>query len=207
MELIIGTGLRKGEALALHWDDVDLDHGVLYVRWTLSAIDNNKLVMTTPKTKQSRDWVAMSPRLARILIRRRAEQAADAGVDGAGGGFAFRRGDRRPLHPQYVLNHFHYLTREAGVPRCTVHDLRHLALTIALTEGIDMAIVSKTARHNTISTTANIYTHLTKRAARQAVDAIAKSLDRAERRYDHPTTTRAPTRIQPTRSSQYGKAA
>ena len=70
-----------------------------------------------------------------------------------------------------------------------------------------MAIVSKTARHNTISTTANIYTHLTKRAARKAVDAIATSLDREERRYDHSTTTRAPARRRPTRSSQYGKAA
>lgn len=41
IELLIGTGLRKGEALALHWSDVHLDQNKLYVRWTLSAVDNN----------------------------------------------------------------------------------------------------------------------------------------------------------------------
>ncbi|WP_442805396.1 tyrosine-type recombinase/integrase [Streptomyces sp. GMR22] len=42
MEFLIGTGLRKGEALGLRWDDVHLNARTLYVRWTLSAIDNNK---------------------------------------------------------------------------------------------------------------------------------------------------------------------
>ncbi|MFJ8749295.1 hypothetical protein ACIREO_08165 [Streptomyces sp. NPDC102441] len=40
-EVLIGTGMRKGGALGLHWDDVHLDKGVLYIRCTLSAIDNN----------------------------------------------------------------------------------------------------------------------------------------------------------------------
>jgi integrase len=52
-ELIIGTGLRKGEALALHWADVHLDQAVLFVRYTLSNISNTTPVMTAPKTKTS----------------------------------------------------------------------------------------------------------------------------------------------------------
>ncbi|MCX5562350.1 tyrosine-type recombinase/integrase [Streptomyces sp. NBC_00038] len=47
-EFLIGTGLRKGEALGLHWDDLHLREGVLYVRCTLSAIDNNRLVISPP---------------------------------------------------------------------------------------------------------------------------------------------------------------
>ncbi|MFI5529476.1 hypothetical protein ACIA8O_13145 [Kitasatospora sp. NPDC051853] len=62
--------------------------------------------------------------------------------------------------------------------RCGCHDLRHFAVTTALDEGVEMTIVSKTVRHSTFSTTAN----LTRRAARQAVDAIAHALDREERR-------------------------
>ncbi|MFI0821945.1 tyrosine-type recombinase/integrase [Streptomyces sp. NPDC021098] len=73
-----------------------------------------------------------------------------------GGGSVFHREDGRPLHPEYVLNHFHYLARQAGVPRTSVHDLRHLAATLALTHGVELTIVSKTLRHSTISTTANI---------------------------------------------------
>ncbi|MEZ0067367.1 integrase [Streptacidiphilus sp. MAP12-20] len=52
------------------------------------------------------------------------------------------------------------------------------------TRGIELTIVSKTLRHSTVSTTANIYEHLTRPAARQAVNAIATGLDHAERRYD-----------------------
>ncbi len=60
-EFLIGTGLRKGEALGLHWDDVHLAERVLYVRCTLSAIDNNHLVITTPKTRTSRNWSPSHP--------------------------------------------------------------------------------------------------------------------------------------------------
>jgi integrase len=64
-----GTGMRKGEALGLHWADVHLDEGVLYVRYTLSIVDNNRLVITGPKTPSSRSWVAISPRVA-VALRR-----------------------------------------------------------------------------------------------------------------------------------------
>ncbi|MFF7655779.1 tyrosine recombinase XerC [Streptomyces sp. NPDC007983] len=204
IEFLIGTGLRKGEALGLHWDDVHLHARTLYVRWTLSAIDNNKLVLTVPKTRKSSDWVALSPRIHAILTRRKTPPNSPSDP---GGGFVFHREDGRPLHPEYVLNHFHYLARQADVPRTSVHDLRHLAATLALTHGVELTIVSKTLRHSTISTTANIYGHLTKPAARRAVDAIAKQLDREEKRYDHKTTTSPPTPRSQPHSDQYTQAA
>ncbi|WP_236654564.1 tyrosine-type recombinase/integrase [Streptacidiphilus anmyonensis] len=202
IELIIGTGLRKGEALALHWDDIHLARRLLYVRWTLSAIDNNKLILTAPKTSQSRDWVALSPQVRNMLTRRK-DAEADGGVRG---GFVFHRDDGGPLHPEYVLNHFHDLARKAGVPKCSVHDLRHLAVTTALAEGVDLEIVSKTARHSTLSVTANIYAHLTRRAAHQAVDAIDKALAREEARHDHATSTSPPKPRRRISRSGYGKA-
>ncbi|MGC9541326.1 hypothetical protein [Streptomyces sp. UG1] len=61
LQFLIGTGPRKGEALGLHWDDVH------YMHCTLSAIDNNRLVITTPKTRTSKNWVAISPRVAAAL--------------------------------------------------------------------------------------------------------------------------------------------
>ncbi|MGV9881441.1 site-specific integrase [Streptomyces sp. NPDC003006] len=188
-ELLIGTGLRRGEALALHWNDVHLGQNRLYTRWTLSAVDNNKLVITTPKTRASRDWVALSPRVSAVLDRRRNASLAEDPTDPEhGNGFVFSRPDGRSWHPEWVLNHFHDLTQQAGVPRCTLHDLRHLAVTIAISENVSLWAVSQTARHSTISTTANIYAHLTRRTAHQAVDAIAAALNREERR-DHSTTT------------------
>ncbi|MEU6844829.1 site-specific integrase [Streptomyces sp. NPDC046716] len=192
VELLIGTGLRKGEALALHWSDVQLDQNRLYTRWTLSAVDNNQLVMTTPKTRSSRDWVALSPRVHNTLDQRRHTTLATADPTETAtmaDGFVFSRPDGRPWHPEWVLNHFHHLTDQAGLPRCTLHDLRHLAVTTAISEGVSLWVVSQTARHSTISTTANIYAHVTRRTAHQAVDAIATALDREEQ---HATTSRPP---------------
>ncbi|GAA2645456.1 hypothetical protein [Streptomyces lunalinharesii] len=68
-------------------------------------------------------------------------------------------------------------------------------------------ILSKTARHSALSTTANLYAHLTPRTAHQAVDAIATALNREEKPHDHPTTTSAPTRQHSAHSAPYGKAA
>ncbi len=184
-EFLIGTGLRKGEALGLHWDDVHLRERVLYVRCTLSAIDNNHLVITSPKTRTSKNWVAISPRVATAL-HHRARSRAHAHNDPSDpfSGLVFCRPDGRPLRPHTVLDRLRQLSKEAGVPRVTVHDLRHLAATITITAGVPLTVVSKTLRHSTLSTTANIYSHLTQQAAREAVDTIDHTLTRTQKRND-----------------------
>ena len=57
--LLVNTGLRRGEALALRWSDVDLDASVLRVRGTLARVDG-ALVVTEPKTAKSRRSVPLS---------------------------------------------------------------------------------------------------------------------------------------------------
>ncbi|MFF3898654.1 tyrosine-type recombinase/integrase [[Kitasatospora] papulosa] len=101
----------------------------------------------------------------------------------------------RPLGPHLVLDRLHRLSEEAGVPRVTVHDLRHLAATITITAGVPLTVVSKTLRHSTLSTTANLYSHLTQQAAHQAVDTIDHVLSGAQQpavRTDQPVRLRPP---------------
>ena len=193
-ELIIGTGMRKGEALALHWDQVPLEERVMSIRHTLSAV-GNQLVLTTPKTKRSKAWVALSDRVTAALDRR--AQATDPmDRQEPHGGHVFRTPDGQPLHPKAVLKRFHELRSRADVPHCTVHDLRHLAATLSMDGGTPMPVVSKTPRHSTLSTTANVYSHLTPETARGAVDTIARLLDAAER--DNHATATPPSLTRPT---------
>lgn len=108
IELIVGTGMRKGEALGLQWRDVDLKRRVLFVRQSLSAVDNNHLSLAPPKTRSSKNWVAISDRVAAALEHRARERSpATDGQPGAG--YVFTRSDGRPLHPSYVLRHFYTL--------------------------------------------------------------------------------------------------
>ncbi|MEE1781683.1 site-specific integrase [Streptomyces sp. SP17BM10] len=177
-ELMIGTGMRKGEVLALRWDDVHLPERTLFIRATLSAIDNNQLLLTAPKTKGSRAWVALSDRVVEALEEQTGSRAF--GQITHAGGYVFHR-HGRPLHPKTALDRFHLLCDKAGVPRIALHDLRHLAASFALAAGTPLPVVSKTLRHRTLSTTANIYAELTHLAARAAVDAISWTLNTADR--------------------------
>ncbi|MFD4533013.1 hypothetical protein ACFWNL_14300 [Kitasatospora sp. NPDC058397] len=88
-DLMIGTGIRKGAALALHWDDVHLPNRTLFVRTTLSVIDNNQLLLTAPKTKGSRTWVALSHRVVDTLEDRAGSRAF--GEITPAGGYVFHR--------------------------------------------------------------------------------------------------------------------
>jgi integrase len=183
-EVLICTGMRKGEALGLHWADVDLHARLLFVRHTLVAVDNSHLVFNTPKTIGSRDWIALSTRAVNALRRqaRRHRKQAITGPAYHDLGLVFCRPDGQPLRPERVLRHFYALTEAADLPRIRVHDLRHLAATIMITTGVPLAMVSKTLRHSTLSTTVDIYGHLTRQAAQDAVDATATALDNAERK-------------------------
>jgi integrase len=175
---------RKGEALGLHWADVDLDARLLFVRHTLVAVDNSRLVFNPPKTPGSRDWIALSTRAVDAL-RRRARRHRTQALTGPAyhdKGLVFCRPDGKPLRPEHVLRHFYDLAEAAAVPRIRVHDLRHLATTIMIASGVPLAMVSKTLRHSTLSTTVDIYGHLTRQAAQNAVDATATALDKAERK-------------------------
>lgn len=178
-EVIIGTGMRRGEALALHWADVHLEDRLLYVRYTLSNINNTTPVFTTPKTRSNQAWISLSDRVIAALRRQAARRPGHALV--------FTRRAGQPLRPEYVLRHFHDLSEQAGLPRIRVHDLRHFAATTMLSSQVPLVMASRTLRHSTVSTTTEIYAHLLKPVANDAVKTIEAALARC----DHNATTSA----------------
>ena len=113
VELIIGTGMRKGEALGLHWGDVEIEHRMLFVRQALTAVDNNHLCLGAPKTRSSRNWVAISDRVAAALEHRVREHDSEE-IGEPGGGYVFTGPDGGPLRPGHVLNRFHRLCDRRG---------------------------------------------------------------------------------------------
>lgn len=168
---------------ALHWADVDLDARLLFVRWTLSNVNNTTPVFTTPRTR-SHAWIGLSDRAVSALRRRADRQQrlqVAAGAAYRDQDLVFTRRHGRPLRPEYVLRRLHTLTDEAGLPRIRVHDLRHFAATTMLSSQVPLAMASKAMRHSTLSTTTEVYGHLLRHVAHQAVDAIDTALRLAER--------------------------
>ncbi|MFF0298660.1 tyrosine-type recombinase/integrase [Kitasatospora sp. NPDC004614] len=179
-ELILATGMRRGEALGLHWSDVHLAERKLYVRWTLTAVNNSELHLGPPKTKASLNWVSLNKRTVSALLRQADHQRALLPPGAPLDGLVFGAVDGAPLRPQRVLGEMRRRSAEIGLPRIGMHDFRHTAATIMITSGVPMAVVSKTLRHSTLATTINLYGHLLKYAADEAVNALADTLASAE---------------------------
>jgi integrase len=118
--LMLATGLRRGEALGLHWSDVDLDMGALRVRWTLTRTSKG-LQLGEPKTEKSRRAVPLPRSAVDVLRAHQTRQAADR--DAAhevwrDSGLVFTTEIGTPLEPRNVLRRFELLAQRAGLPRC-----------------------------------------------------------------------------------------
>lgn len=166
----IALGLRQGELLALRWHDVDLEAGLLTVRHSLQRVDG-KLQLVEPKTDRSRRVVAMPATLTRALRDHRVRQLEErlaAGSRWQEDGFVFTTSIGTPLDGINVTHAFQAALRAAGLPHQRFHDLRHACATLLLEQGEDLAVVSKLLGHSSLSTTADVYAHLTRDMQRRA---------------------------------------
>ncbi len=200
-ETMMATGLRRGEALALRWCDVDLDNRVLHVRQAATDV-GGKLVVSAPKTKGSADWVGLNPRVVAALSRQRARQDLERLDWGSGyedNGLVFAKENGTILRPEWVLKRFHELSAAADLPQVRLHDLRHLAATLMLAAGVPIAMVSKTMRHTQLSTTSDLYGHLTPEAAHTAADSLGGVLDAAAAELANERFLRRATTLRPRR--------
>jgi integrase len=183
-EVIIATGLRRGEALALRWPLIDVAARSLHIdpkRGTLSDVAG-RLVFTAPKTAGSSAGVGMSARVVAAMVRQAGRQEVERAQWGDAyedDQLVFCRENGAPLRPKYVLQRFHELSEEAGLPRVRIHDLRHLAVTLMLSEGVPLAVVSKFVRHSQVGITSDLYGHLTREASTAAADGLGAVLDAA----------------------------
>ena len=178
--LIATTGLRRGEALGLRWEDVDLAKARMSINRTLVQIGDYRsgdtgLAWGTPKTARGRRAISLDPETAAALkahrARQRQERLASAGYVDEGLMFADRKG--RPLHPKVVSNQFRKAVARHEMPYLSVHGLRHSWATLALQAGIHPKIVQERLGHSTISITLDIYSHVNPAMDADAANAVA----------------------------------
>ena len=179
-EFMAFTGLRRGEACALRWDDVDLERGLLTVRTQLVQVGSG-VVEGKPKTRSGEDRrVDLGSRTIGVLLAQQFMQDAERLAWGAAyidGGRVFTREDGSDLAPEGVTKTFARLVKAAGLRPVRLHDLRHGAASLMIAGGVDLAVVSKRLGHSSLSITADTYSHLLAGIGRQAADA-AESLVR-----------------------------
>jgi integrase len=149
--LAVKTDMHRGELLALRWEDVDLDKGMLQVRGTLRRTREG-LPFGVPKTAASRRQVVLSPSMVAALRRHRARQ--EVGDLWLNLGLVFPNTLGRPMEPRDLLaNGYRPLLDRAGLPPVTFHALRHTAATLLLSEGEHPKVVQELLGHAQVSIT------------------------------------------------------
>ena len=182
--LCMTCGLRKGEALSLKWNNVSLAERKLRIVGNLCRIgmqedDNGKrhsiYEILEPKTKSSIRTIYLPEVTYQALLlqkqrqEREKEEYAEIYQDD---GFVFARPDGRHLDPRQMMDHYHRFLQKCGVSDIRFHDLRHTAATMMLESGISIKIVQDILGHSNLTTTADIYSHISENAKEKAMKLL-----------------------------------
>lgn len=176
---IAGTGMRFGELLGLRDVDVDLEHGVLFVRQTLKQ-SGPHAKFGKPKTDRSRRTVTLPGEVVdalRQLRKWRLERQLRLGPKFRDHGLVFCLPDGRPLHQNNIRQRDHYprLTR-LKLPRIRIHDFRHTHGTQLTDAGVDARTLADRLGHSSPAFTMSVYVHGTNEAQRRAAETASKLL-------------------------------
>jgi integrase len=170
----LALGLRKGEALGLLWEDVELDAGSVTIRHQLQRVSGRKELVAT-KTQESNRAIALPPAVVDALRTHRIRQLEErllAGERWRDSGHVFTSSVGTPLDERGVTRKFQRSRERAGLPPMRFHDLRHSAASLLLAQGVPMRMITELLGHTTIGTTADLYTHILPELRRDTADKM-----------------------------------
>ena len=175
------TGLRRGEALALTWDDVDINQGLLTVNKAVKRGENGQYVGST-KNESSVRTITIDDNTIRILKAWKAEQAKTLI------GFGFNAiqpnqyifskwKDNTPLNTMAPRNALVKICKRFDLPMINIHGFRSSHCTLLLEAGVPLKDVMERLGHSDVQTTLAFYSYVTKDSRDKSAQMFAKYVD------------------------------
>lgn len=148
------TGIRQSEALGMRWQDIDVKAGVIRVGCQLDRRGN----LVEPKTAAARREVPIPPSLGHMLGEHRQKAFARGLAKPADFVFASESGG--PMHHRNIVRRgLDKAIEGAGLPHLSWHDLRHVAASALIAQGVSVAYLSRVLGHASPAITLNTYAH------------------------------------------------
>ena len=172
--IALATGARRGEVLAIRWRNVDLDRRTVRIVESLEQTQSG-LRFKSPKTDRARAVTLPSFTVdeLRRLKQEQAESLLMLGVRQTGDTLVCARRDGEPLQPQSLTHEFpRFLARLKDFPRVRFHDLRHSHATQLLLAGVHPKVAQERLGHSTVTTTLDLYSHVTATMQEDAADRL-----------------------------------
>ena len=176
-------GLRRSEALALHWSDVDLGAGTLQVRHGLHRVNGQLQVLPT-KTARSRRTIPLPAMVLQELRRHHANQErerSDLAERWPDLGFVFTTPIGTPIDPDNCSKFVKAAIAAAGLRPVRMHDFRHGLISVLLGSGVPPRTVMEIAGHSGLEMTMNVYAHVTLDDKRAALDRFDDMFKKGEK--------------------------
>lgn len=176
------AGLRRGECLALTWQDLDIEHNTLRVNKTLTQGKNGRQIIQAPKTKKGRRTIILDSTTVSILKswhKQQLEYFLFLGLNTLNKNqliFANSKNNFKSLNTPAKWLHKIIADNDLN-PKITIHGFRHSHASALFAAGATIKEVQTRLGHEDVATTLNIYTHVTKHQNQEAVDKLTHYLN------------------------------
>lgn len=174
--LLAFSGMRKGEALALTWRDINFKTNEIRINKALSRGKDNKLYIKSTKTNEART-IKMDEKTMNILRMWKKKQKEDYFKLGFNTSkpsqLVFSNEKNEFIQPTKTREWILYVQEKYNLKKVTTHGLRHTHCSLLFESGATLKEVQDRLGHSDIKTTMNIYTHVTKKAQEQAIQKFS----------------------------------
>ncbi|MBA3330704.1 MAG: site-specific integrase [Actinobacteria bacterium] len=163
------AGLRRGELMALRWEDVDLAAGVIHVE---RAYDEKDRVVVEPKSRAGRRTVPIVGALRDVLVEHKARERRETGL-------VFGSTPETPFQPSNVWRRAQTAWKRAGMRSIGLHEARHTFASVLIAAGVNAKAITTYMGHASIQTTYDLYGKLMPGSESEAAALVDAYLARA----------------------------
>jgi len=169
------TGVRIGELSALRWKDINFKKKMIYIVQTGRYL-HGQFVAASPKTENSKRMIPMTKKCEEILLSLKGRYDDIFPTEYKEEGYVFLNPQGNVLRWNYIQNELTNVTKEAGLPRLTMHALRHTFATRCIEAGMRPKTLQVLLGHSSVDFTMNLYVHVTPEQKEKEVLRVEKNI-------------------------------
>ena len=179
VQLLLFTGMRRGEAMGLKWSDVDFENSTLSIRRSSQYLPGKGVFQKDPKNQASVRTIKLPGAAVTMLKEYKVwqnEERLKLGDFWQPGDWVFTAWNGTPMNPDTLSGWFRSFIRKTDLHGVHIHTLRHTNATLLIAAGENIRTVSRRLGHSQTSTTSNIYSHAIESADARAAETLENIL-------------------------------